>query len=264
MLTGAAAAASAMLPAAAITSQQQQRDWDGLPVISPIQLLHPHNDLAHRYWSAHLQHAGKNHLVVDATVGNGHDAVVLAGALMKAGGGRLLCCDIQQLAIERSQGRLHDALPKETSDDDAWAWTSCNGNVWTASSSSAELQVEWHVGDHCALLEGLPEGSATLVVFNLGYLPGGPDKSICTQAEATVDALRAAEKAVVVGGTVSATLYAGHEEGIKEEGRVLEHAASLPGGAWSVHHTTWLNQRNKKTGVRAPALVLMQRLNAGR
>ena len=30
---------------------------------------------------------------------------------------------------------------------------------------------------------------------------------------------------------------------------------------WSVYHTSWLNQRNKRTGRRAPSLVLLQHLH---
>ena len=110
---------------------------------------------------------------------------------------------------------------------------------------------------------GLDPASASLVVFNLGYLPGG-DKEVYTRADTTVEALRAAERAVVAGGCVSATLYPGHAEGEREEEAVLRHAANLPFGQWSVHYTQWLNQRNKKDGSRAPSLCLMQRLNAGR
>jgi hypothetical protein len=42
---------------------------------------------------------------------------------------------------------------------------------------------------------------------------------------------------------------------------VLEHAAALTQGKWSVYHTAWLNQRNKRNGRRAPSLVLLQHLH---
>jgi hypothetical protein len=48
---------------------------------------------------------------------------------------------------------------------------------------------------------------------------------------------------------------------MEEEAVVLEHAAALPQGQWSVYHAQWLNQRNKRTGRRAPSLVLMQYLH---
>lgn len=71
-------------------------------------------------------------------------------------------------------------------------------------------------------------------MFNLGYLPGG-DKAVVTRAEETVRALEAAQRAVRAGGAVSATIYPGHDEGRREEAAVLEHAAALPQGEWSVH-----------------------------
>ena len=55
-----------------------ERQFDGHPVVSPATLLHPHTDFAQRYWTALLR-AGDT--VIDATVGNGHDAAVLAEAL---------------------------------------------------------------------------------------------------------------------------------------------------------------------------------------
>ena len=115
-------------------------------------------------------------------------------------------------------------------------------------------------GDHAALLEGLAAGSADLVVFNLGYLPGG-DKSIVTTAEGTVRAMSAAEAAVAPGGCVSVALYPGHEEGSREAEAVLEHAARLPQGGWSVLSSQWINQRSKRSGSPAPSLLLLQRMH---
>ena len=197
-----------------------------------------------------------------------HDTLVLAKALSTAGGGRLAVIDVQQRAIDATRERLADA------DADGWP----------------ELRVEYHLSDHSDWLEEIDEvrgplkgrelklgsmrdeafscvrraraqGSASLVVFNLGYLPGG-DKTIVTTAEGTERALLAAERAVGAGGCVSVTLYPGHEEGRLEEERVLAHASQLPQGMWSVYHCNWLNQRSKRTGIRAPSLVLLQRMNA--
>lgn len=217
------------------------RLWDGKPVHSPVQLLHPHTDLGHRYWSDLLVHADSDSpsIVVDATAGNGFDSLVLAQALSRAGGGRLVLCDVQQRALDATRARLASDPTSGT-------------NTWPT--------VEYRLGDHCSFLEGMAERSVTLITFNLGYLPGG-DKSIVTTAEGTLRALDAAERAVRPGGSVSVTLYPGHEEGRREEAAVLEHAAALPQGTWSVHYTQWLNQRSKRKGIRAPSLVLLQKMN---
>ena len=73
--------------------------------------------------------------------------------------------------------------------------------------------------------------------------------------------LEAAQRAVAVGGCVSVTIYPGHKEGLDEEVVLLDLAAELPQGRWSVYHTRWLNQRNKRTGRRAPSLLLLQYLH---
>ena len=199
-------------------------------------MLHPHTDIGHKYWADILRCSPAPRVVVDATCGNGHDTSVLAAALHEAGGGSILAIDIQQLAIDRSRERM---------------------------PAYDSVDVSWHLGDHAALLEGLDEGSVSLCVFNLGYLPGGADKTIVTNATNTVRALKAAERAVRPGGAVSATLYPGHEEGIIEESSVLEHAASLDLGRWSVYHMQWLNQISKrKKNRRAPSLVLIQHMHS--
>jgi len=231
------------------------RQFDGHPVPADYTLMHPHNDFAHRYWSAALQ-AGDT--VVDATLGNGHDATFLALALGRAGGGTLVCVDLQALAIERSQDHLREAL-----DGAGWAFDAESDVArWRAIApgSGAVLMVEWRCGCHAAALESMSARSARLVVFNLGYLPGG-DKAVCTTTSTTLPALDAAQHVIQIGGTVSVTIYPGHEEGLHEETAVLEHAAALIQGQWSVYHAQWLNQRNKRTGRRAPSLVLMQYLH---
>ena len=119
-----------------------------------------------------------------------------------------------------------------------------------------------------------------------------------TEAPSTIRALSHAEQAVGGGGCISVTIYPGHEEGLREEEAVLEHAAHMTQDLWSVYReppphapslalvkpeapsgsravvrtkdhasarcsaadTTWLNQRNKRNGRRAPSLVLMQKL----
>ena len=119
-----------------------ERQFDGHPVVSPATLLHPHTDFAQRYWTALLK-AGDT--VIDATVGNGHDAAVLAEALGRAGGGTLLCVDAQAVALERSQERLRGVLAE---------WQLREGvDEWLAvqRSSGAELVIRWAAGCHRTL-----------------------------------------------------------------------------------------------------------------
>ena len=111
------------------------------------------------------------------------------------------------------------------------------GGEWRARQrhNGAELTVRWVQGCHNALLRALPARSAALVVFNLGYLPGGDKaftRAFTTTVATTIPALEAAERVVAIGGCVSATIYPGHPEGLDEEVAVLEHAANLTQGEW--------------------------------
>ena len=225
------------------------REWDGHPV-SDATLLHPNTDFAHKHWERVLNCSTVPRLVIDATCGNGHDSLVLVKALISAGGGRLICCDIQQTSIDRSRKRMQEALQVDKGLLQAAEW----------NLTSQSTRVSWHQGDHCTLLKDLDEGQATLVVFNCGYLPGG-DKTIVTTAESTVRALIEAERVLMPSGVISVALYPGHEEGRREEERVLDHARVLDQGRWSVYYTQWLNQRSKKSGVRAPSVVLLQKIH---
>ena len=248
----------------AVDDSKAERSWDGHTVSAPSILLHPHTDFAHRYWAAAVSYGDT---IVDATAGNGHDTAFLAATLGKVGGGTLVVIDVQALAIERSMTRLREAFGSagwnihveeviaQPSEAVAVAdWRCC------AQDASGELRVRWMHGCHATIMKALPAQSAKLVVFNLGYLPAG-DRTVATIAETTVQALEAAERVVQAGGCVSCTIYTGHPEGVLEETAVLDHAASLDQGRWSVYHTTWINQRNRRNGRRAPSLLLLQHVH---
>lgn len=82
-----------------------------------------------------------------------------------------------------------------------------------------------------------------LIVFNLGYLPGG-DKERATQAETTLAALQAALDKLTVGGLLSVTMYWGHEAGKTERAAVLRWAAALDRSTYHCVHTDMCNQPN--------------------
>ena len=82
-----------------------------------------------------------------------------------------------------------------------------------------------------------------LIVFNLGYLPGG-DKQRATQAETTLASLQAALDKLTVGGLLSVTMYWGHEAGKTERAAVLRWAAALDRSTYHCVHTDMCNQPN--------------------
>lgn len=137
-----------------------------------------HIHTAHALWRAHLK---PRDTAIDATCGNGHDALVLAPLV-----GTLLCIDKQPEAIEATKKRL-GPLP----------------------------HVSYQLGSHAEL----PAISPQLIVYNLGYLPGG-DKSITTKTESTLVSIRRALEILAPGGMISITCYPGHPEGARETEQV--------------------------------------------
>jgi hypothetical protein len=182
-------------------------------------------DLAHALWTRVIQ---KGDHAVDATCGNGHDTEVVARLLDTAGGGRLSAFDIQSAAIEVTKKKCS-----------AWLTADSKVNITFYHQSHASFPT-W------------PVGSIGLIIYNLGYLPGG-DKSITTSCGATIESLHAALPLVRPGGLISVTCYPGHAEGKKEEALVIAFAEEVSPIEWSCCHHRWVNRRN------APSLMLFQR-----
>ena len=229
------------------------RSWNG-NAVADTAILHPHVDIAQKHWSKILS-AGD--VVIDATAGNGHDTLNLVRQISWVGGGMLTACDVQKSAIESSKALLRTQLLMQIIEE--------NSNRWICipldkeSQQSGSVILDWHLGCHLQLMRGLMRASIKLVVFNLGYLPGG-DKSITTLSSVTIATLRESTEALEPGGTISVTCYPGHDEGKDEEQAVVSFAAALPQELFSSYWHQWINQRNKRTGKPAPSLVLIQRL----
>lgn len=122
--------------------------------------------------------------VIDATAGNGHDTTLLAEAVGPEG--RVIAVDIQEQAILATRSRLETAKLLE--------------------------RVELHRISHARLDELTAADSVTLIVFNLGYLPGA-DHTLITEKENTLAALSASIRLLKPGGTLAVTCYPGHPGG---------------------------------------------------
>jgi len=139
--------------------------------------------------------------VIDATIGNGHDALFLARAIGKTG--HLYGFDIQSQAIIHSLETL-------TSHQ---------------LSSRATLLQKSHefMADYIPSRE---HGQIKAVLFNLGYLPGS-DKSITTLPVSTITALTSALNLISEDGIISILAYTGHQGGDEECRSVKQWAAQL-------------------------------------
>ena len=150
--------------------------------------------------------------VVDATCGNGHDTLFLAGLVGSAG--RVWAFDVQEDALAATRTLLCEA--------------GCLG------------QVEIFAAGHERLAE-LVQGPVRAVVFNLGYLPGG-DKELITRPEQTVAALRQAADLLMSGGVITVCVYTGHPGGA-EEGRAVDlWAAALASEQFNVWASRQVNR----------------------
>ncbi|MDP0490520.1 MAG: class I SAM-dependent methyltransferase [Verrucomicrobiota bacterium JB023] len=135
--------------------------------------------------------------VIDATLGNGHDAVFLAQLV--GAHGMVHGFDVQAQAIESSRQRLREAGLLER----------------------CKLLRQGH-----ETLADVVSHPVSAVMFNLGYLPGS-DKERITQERSTVAALSSASALLRKGGVITVVCYVGHPGGLEEAGAVVEWTRSL-------------------------------------
>lgn len=183
----------------------------------------PLTAVAHQLWTKAVS---PGDVVLDATAGNGHDTVFLSQ--LCGTDGRVIAIDIQAEALEQARARI-------------------------VSSGSGEHVLLLH-GDHARLGELVdrytPSGFS-LVVFNLGYLPGGR-KQITTTVSGTVKALEQAYERLRPGGHLSVMCYPGHDEGLRETVAVEQWVYSLSNPSFEWHRAPLERER-------APRLLFLQR-----
>lgn len=136
-------------------------------------------------------------LCVDATCGNGGDTAFLCR--LSGPEGRVLGFDIQPEAITSTRARLEK------------------------QGLTAELICD----SHANLLQYVRPGTADIVMFNFGWLPGA-DHSVFSTADSSIPALEAALAALRTGGVLSAILYSGRVIGTDEKQSILGWLRALP------------------------------------
>ncbi len=159
----------------------------------------PQTQLAQRYWRQLLtRDAGKKSALrgfaLDATVGNGNDALKLAEWVGREG--RVWAFDVQEEAIDASDQRLRSAGLRD--------------------------RVELIHSNHADWPQKLPasiRGKLDLVVFNLGFLPKS-DSPQTTLSDSTLKALDPVPEWLRPGGILSLLCYPGHAEGAEETAAV--------------------------------------------
>lgn len=159
-------------------------------------------------------------IVVDATMGNGHDTLFLARLAKK-----VYAFDIQEQAIEQTTKRLAEAKLD-------------NVELFLTGHENVDQYVE----------------SIKAAIFNLGYLPSA-DKTVITQPHTTIQALEKLCQRLVTSGRIAIMIYYGHEGGDVERDAVLDFVSQLPQQEFTVALYKTINQINQP-----PFLVMIEKL----
>jgi Putative rRNA methylase len=195
-------------------------------MFSKFPLFQSHLDLAHNYWQSCVT---PGDIVIDATCGNGRDTLFLCKLALSSGDGHAYAMDIQSMAIEKTRKLLSENLEANL----------LNRIILTQ-------------GCHSQFPTEICESSVKLIVYNLGYLPGG-EKSLTTFSPTTLKSLESAQTLLKKGGIISLTCYPGHPAGKIEEEHLLAYVSGLEPKAWSSCHHRWINRRE------APSLIILQK-----
>ena len=162
---------------------------------------------------------------VDATLGNGHDALFLSQLVGPEG--HVFGFDPQEAAHEATKSCFisHDH-PLD------------NLTLFLAGHET--------MGER---LVGVETSRIRCVMFNLGYLPGG-DKQFTTATNTTLAALESATRLLPDGGLISVVVYPGHPGGAEEGQAVVSFLTNLP-RPWKTYSYQCLNSK-----MPAPYLVM--------
>lgn len=154
--------------------------------------------------------------VIDATVGNGNDTVLLATLVGK--NGTVYGFDLQEQAIKKTKEKL----------------------LLTGLSNQVKLFQQGHE----TLGTVIPENTLIAgAIFNLGYLPKG-DKTVITTGEKTLMAVNEILPRLRKGGLLLLVVYYGHEGGKTEKDQVLSFVQTLSQTEFTVLRYDFLNQKN--------------------
>ena len=163
--------------------------------------------------------------VIDATMGNGHDTVFLAGLVGDSG--KVFAFDIQEDAITNTHARLEQQ----------------------GLAERCELIRDGHEN-----MAQYVNQSVKLVIFNLGYRPGG-DHSLCTRGDTTIRAIQAAFDKLITGGLIILVIYHGGDSGFEERDFLLKELPNFDPQAAAVMVTNFVNLPNCP-----PILVCIEKL----
>ncbi|MBM6616370.1 class I SAM-dependent methyltransferase [Bacillus suaedaesalsae] len=155
-------------------------------------------------------------IAIDATIGNGHDTVLLAELVGE--NGHIYGFDVQADAIEMTTQRLTEKGLQER----------------------ASLFLRGHEN----VMECLPPSTQVAgAIFNLGYLPGG-DKTIVTTPKTTISAIKQILEMLKPEGILVLVIYHGHPEGAVERDELIPFVEQIDQMEAHVLRYQFVNQQN--------------------
>jgi len=195
-----------------------------------VPVAHNYGPLTHIKMSKHVWSTvvKPGDTVIDATCGNGNDAIYLSSLALTKESGLLYCIDIQPEAVRKTEERFRrDPALKEQLDD----------------------RVKFICRSHETFPSEIELSSVSLICYNLGYLPGKqrncheeiPGHEI-TNAISTGKSLKNAMSLVKEGGLISVTAYPGNKGGLEEAEEVRRLLAALSMRDWRVYEHRPLNR----------------------
>lgn len=154
-------------------------------------------------------------VVIDATLGNGHDSYKMAQKMNTCG--KLYGFDIQKTAIENSQALL---------------------NKLSENGPQVVLIEDSHANFHDHINEPID-----FIIYNLGYLPKG-DKEITTLADSTLKSVQAGLELLASNGKMLIAVYHGHDAGKAEKIALENYLSKLDQAHFHVFKQEFINQKN--------------------
>lgn len=152
---------------------------------------------------------------IDATMGNGNDTLMLCELAGETG--KVTAFDIQKKALENTERLLEQHGYRDR----------------------ALLILDGHEN----MDQYVQEGTADVICFNFGYLPGG-DHAISTTAETSITAIKKGLAILKPGGMMSLCIYSGGDTGFEEKEQILEYLKSLSPREYTVILNQYYNRGN--------------------
>lgn len=153
-------------------------------------------------------------VVLDATIGNGNDTLLMAN--MVGDNGKVYGFDIQEIAIENTKKLLKE--------------------------NNFEERVRLIKDSHENLTKYI-FCKLDFIIYNLGYLPNG-DKNIITKARSTLKSINSSLELLNNNGLLLINSYIGHNGGIEENIGIENLLKNLNQRQFNVLKHSFVNQKN--------------------